>query len=120
MEKKLLLALKKKLLEKEKELEIILSSFAKKGKKLPSDWITRFPQFNGTLEESADEVEEFTNLLPIEARLELSLLDVRRALKKIEVGAYGICEKCGKKISKKRLKILPETKFCSKCARLVL
>jgi len=85
---------------------------------LPNDWDTRFPQFNGKLEESADEVEEFTNLLPIEARLELLLFDVKRALRKMKRGSYGICEKCGKKINKKRIKTLPEAKFCSKCAKL--
>jgi len=84
---------------------------------LPNDWDTRFPQFNGKLEESADEVEEFTNLLPIEARLELLLFDVKRALRKMEKGSYGICEKCGKKINKKRIKALPEAKFCSRCAK---
>lgn len=116
MEKDFLSKLKERLKEEKRELEKTLSSFAKKDKKLPEDWDTRFPQFNGKLEESADEVEEFTNLLPIEAKLELLLLDVKRALKKIEMGTYGICEKCGKKISKGRLKVLPEAKFCSKCA----
>lgn len=119
MEKKFLLILKEKLKEEKKELEKTLSSFARRDKKLPADWDTRFPQFDGRLEESADEVEEFTNLLPIESKLELSLLDVKRALKKIELGTYGICEKCGKKISKGRLEVLPEAKFCSKCAKIL-
>jgi len=117
MEKDFLVKLKDKLKEEEEELEQVLSSFAQRDRKLPGDWDTKFPQFNGKLEESADEVEEFTNLLPIEAKLELLLLDIERALKKMETGAYGICEKCGRKINKKRLRVLPEAKFCSKCAR---
>jgi len=119
MKKDSLLKLKLKLTKEKKDLEKVLSSFAKKYKKLPDDWDTKFPQFNGSLEESADEVEEFTNLLPLEAKLELQLLDVKRALKKMEMDSYGLCEKCGKKISEKRLKVLPEAKFCSKCANLL-
>ena len=119
MKKDSLLKLKLKLTKEKKDLEKVLSSFAKKDKKLPGDWDTKFPQFNGSLEESADEVEEFTNLLPLEAKLELQLLDVKRALKKMEMDSYGLCEKCGKKISEKRIKVLPEAKFCSKCAKLL-
>ena len=119
MRKALLLQLKEKLLEEKEDLERILSSFSRKDKKLPHDWDTEFPQFDGSLEESADEVEEYTNLLPLEAKLELQLLDVKRALEKIKRGKnYGICEKCGKKIGEQRIKIIPETKFCSKCAKL--
>jgi len=118
MRRDLVLKLKETLLKEEKNLEKVLSSFAKKDRKLAGDWDTKFPQFNGGLEESSDEVEEFTTLLPLEAKLELQLLDVKRALRKIEMNTYGVCEKCGKRISEKRLNILPEAKFCSRCARL--
>lgn len=121
MDEDLIFQLKQRLLEERKDLEKILSSFAEKDKKLPADWDTRFPQFNDNLEESTDEVEEYTNLLPIEEKLELQLLDVKRALEKIEKGKnYGICEKCGKKIEEKRIKTIPETKFCSKCTKITL
>lgn len=116
MERDLISQLKKKLLKDKEELERILSSFAVADKKLKGDWDTKFPQFNGKLEESTDEVEEYTTLLPIEARLELRLLDINRALEKIKRRKnYGICEKCGGTIKKKRMKIVPETKSCSKC-----
>jgi RNA polymerase-binding protein DksA len=37
------------------------------------------------------------------------------AIKKIKEGNYGICEGCGKQISKERLKAIPYAKFCIKC-----
>jgi len=121
MDKILLKQLKQKLEEEKAELEKILSSFSKKARKKTNDWETKFPQFGSHTseqDENADEVEEYTNLLPLEHRLELQLLDVKRALEKIEKDKnYGICEKCGKEISKERLMIIPETKFCSKCNR---
>lgn len=118
MEDEFLKLQKEKLLSEKKEIEKILSDFAKKDKEIKGNWQSNFPQFDANTseqDENADEVEEYTNLLPVEHRLELKLLDIERALKKIERGTYGICEKCGKKINKKRLKFLPEAKFCSSC-----
>ena len=121
MEKKLLTNLKQKL-EKEKEgIEKQLERFADKDKKLKDDWDTRFPKFNGNeaggaaLEQAADEVEEYANLLPVEYALELKLKNINLALKKIETGKYGICEKCKKPIPDKRLKAFPEASACAKC-----
>ena len=123
MNKKLVSEFKEKLLEEKKDLEKILSSFAEKDRKLKSDWDTRFPQFGkhtSEQDENIDEVEEYTNLLPIEEKLELQLLDIERALVKIKKGrGYGVCENCGEKIEEARLKIIPETKFCSKHAKKV-
>ncbi len=40
---------------------------------------------------------------------------IERALKKIEQGHFGICEKCNGIITKKRLKAVPYARFCIKC-----
>lgn len=40
---------------------------------------------------------------------------IERALKKIEQGHFGICEKCKGIITKKRLKAVPYARFCIKC-----
>ena len=120
MNKTTLQNLKQKL-EKEKEtLEKELESFAKRDKKLPGDWDTKYPKFNGeaggsALERAADEVEEYATRLPIEYTLEIKLKDTNLALEKIKTGKYGVCEKCKKAISIKRLKILPEARLCRKC-----
>lgn len=44
------------------------------------------------------------------------LKNVEEALKKIDMGKYGICEFCGKSILEERLEFLPSAKLCSKCA----
>ncbi len=117
--KKIFLKKIKERLEKEKtSIESSLTSFATKDKKLPGDWDTRFPEFNsGNLEESADEVEEYENLLPIEFSLENRLKDVNLALEKIKNGLYGKCEKCGKEISWERLEAYPGARMCDKCLK---
>lgn len=43
------------------------------------------------------------------------LEQVNDALHKIANGTYGICEKCGKKITIKRLEAKPWARYCVKC-----
>ncbi len=122
MKKELLKEFEKKLKEKEKIIEKELKSFAKKDTKVKGDWESKFPYFNGeiggaALEKAADEVEEYTTRLPIEYALEKKLLQIKKALRRIKSGKYGICEKCKKEISLKRLKILPEATLCKKCQK---
>ena len=122
MGKKLLEKLKKQLEKEKTVIEEELKSFTKRDVRLKGDWDTRFPSFNGgeagggLLEKEADEVEEYSTLLPIEYVLELKLKNINSALEKMEGGKYGICEKCGKEIEVERLEISPEAKYCLKCA----
>jgi DnaK suppressor protein len=116
MDKALIALLEEKLKKEKENLEKRLNKFSQKDKKPEGDWDTRYPQFNGGgLEEEADEVEEYTNLLPVEHALELELEKVNKALKKIKLGSYGICKRCGKPISRKRLEAYPQAEYCQEC-----
>jgi len=123
MNEKLLQQLKQKLEKEKTAIEKELRRFAKKDRKLEGDWDTLFPKRDGeeagsaALEKAAGEVEEYSTLLPIEYSLELRLKNIDLALGKIEKGEYGICEKCGKKISEERLKVSPESRFCLRCKK---
>jgi len=122
MTKKLLLELKEKLEEQKASIEAELGKFAKKDENLKGDWDTKFPKADGgiggqVLEDAADQVEEYVNLLPVEHNMELRLQNIDLALEKIKKGFYGKCEKCGKKIAEERLKILPEARECGKCEK---
>ncbi|MEK7658321.1 MAG: TraR/DksA C4-type zinc finger protein [Patescibacteria group bacterium] len=116
MNKKLTDKLKTKLEEQKKSLEEELKSFAKEDKNLKHNWDARYPnRENGNMEEEADEVQEYDNLLSLEHSLELKLKDVNFALEKIKNNGYGKCENCEKKIEEERLKAVPEAKLCMKC-----
>jgi len=68
------------------------------------------------LEKAKKEVStQFITILDERNFAELKEID--QALSRIEKGTYGICDVCGKSISIKRLKILPATTLCRKCAR---
>jgi len=68
-------------------------------------------------EDEADEVEQkISNLATIDI-LKNRLDSVNAAIKKIDDGTYGKCEKCGKEISIELLNIDPESKLCQNCKR---
>lgn len=57
-----------------------------------------------------------------EQALSHSYEDIRRinfALQRMEQRQYGLCTNCGCVVDTKRLEIIPETPFCSDCARTI-
>jgi RNA polymerase-binding protein DksA len=55
--------------------------------------------------------------LSIENNVRDLLQKISRALKRIETGTYGICDRCGKPIEKARVKALPYVDLCIKDAQ---
>lgn len=104
--------LKQKLDAEKARLEKILASFTQKDPAMRGDFDTSFPEMGTSLEESADEVEEYENLLPEEFALETRLAAVTKALDKTEKGSYGLCEQCRCEIDIERLEASPEAAFC--------
>ena len=41
--------------------------------------------------------------------------EIDEALDRIEAGTFGLCERCGKRISKERLRTLPRAALCIEC-----
>jgi len=123
MNKKILDEIQLKLGKEKEAVENQLNNFAKKDNKLAGDWDTVFPALDGKesgsagLEVSADEVEQYTTLLPLEHNLEIKLKNINLALEKIKKDKYGSCEKCKKEIEEERLKIYPDARFCQKCKK---
>ncbi len=117
MNKKFIDEQKAILVEEKKKVEDRLSSFATESKEHEGDWTSNMPDFDkGTsLEEEADEVEEFGMRLALERTMEDQLKSIDLALEKIKKGTYGVCDKCGKEIPQGRLKVYPQASFCQKC-----
>lgn len=100
--------IKKKLLEEKEEILIKLSEFRNEGKEIGPE----IAQDPGDRAESTYEKEFIFELSDAERR---RLLQIDKALKKIEEDDFGRCESCHKEISKKRLDAIPWTPFCIKC-----
>jgi len=117
MDKKFIKGQEEELIKMKKRLEEQLGSFAKESIQSKDDWEARMPDLDPgkSLEEEADEVEEFGMRLALEKTLEEELKKVNTVLEKIKKGKYGICEKCGQPISQGRLKAYPQAEHCKNC-----
>ncbi len=65
--------------------------------------------------DAATETVERAQSMAVGASLREQLEEVNAALEKIEEGTYGICDSCGKQITKKRLGVLPWATLCKEC-----
>ena len=61
-----------------------------------------------------NENNEVQDFLGNSARTEMGL--IRQALSRIESGEYGVCQVCGEAINIERLKVIPYSTMCVKCA----
>lgn len=65
---------------------------------------------------SKDETRrELTRALLTGARQAIG--EIEAALLRLQVGAFGICERCASTIARERLDILPMSRFCTPCQR---
>ncbi|HLA92866.1 MAG TPA: TraR/DksA C4-type zinc finger protein [Actinomycetota bacterium] len=67
--------------------------------------------------DSAHSTAERARMLSVMKALRANLRWVDRALKKMDLGTYGICERCGNPVGMDRLEALPWAILCIDCAR---
>jgi DnaK suppressor protein len=67
--------------------------------------------------DSAHSTAERARLIAVMKALRSNLRWVGRALKKMDLGTYGTCERCGDPIPIERLEALPWAILCVDCAR---
>jgi DnaK suppressor protein len=65
--------------------------------------------------DSAHSTAERARMLSVMKALRANLRWVDRALTKMELGTYGVCERCGRPISLERLEALPWAILCIDC-----
>ena len=103
---------RKKLLEKRRQLEEEVGRSALYGKGQEDDSIKDL----GDQATTAYTREFLFELGNGDRRL---LKEVLEALRKVDEGGFGACERCGEAISEKRLEALPFARYCIDCQRLV-
>lgn len=67
----------------------------------------------------ADAAEQFghARASAMREQLDRKIIQTKKALTRIKIGQYGICEDCGNLIDTDRLMIYPEATFCVKCEK---
>jgi len=69
--------------------------------------------------EDAEAAEQFGHAQAeaIKKHLDKRIVQIRKALSRIKIGRYGLCEDCGRFIDTERLMIFPETTICIDCGK---
>lgn len=105
------------LLKETKVLEDELASIGRKNPEKKGDWeavATDLDPDNADEFDVAEDLENFENNKAELDQLEMQLNNVKRALKKIDDGKYGICEIGGEEIETDRLEANPSATTCKK------
>lgn len=105
--------IKKDLNERKNKLVEQLKSFANPDPHQKGNFNSDFPKYGDDEDDNAAEVAAFEGNLHLEETFETSLEMINRALKKIEDGGYGLCEKCGLAIDEERLRAMPTATRCA-------
>ncbi|KKS95081.1 MAG: hypothetical protein UV71_C0012G0002 [Microgenomates group bacterium GW2011_GWC1_43_13] len=71
---------------------------------------------NAAADIEADEQFGHARTSAIKKEISRSIVSVRKALTRIKIGKYGICEECGQMIDTARLMAFPEATLCTKDA----
>jgi DnaK suppressor protein len=71
---------------------------------------------NSVEEDLEEQVGHFENEVKVKF-LSKRIVQLRKALTRMKLGKYGICELCGKMIDTERLSINPEATTCVKCEK---
>lgn len=66
-------------------------------------------------EEGDPDLIEREKNVALVSQLEVKLTRVQAALRAIEKGKYGICERCGQEIPTERLEVRPDATLCVTC-----
>lgn len=67
--------------------------------------------------DDGSEIEQVSKNLALKNHLERLLAQIEAAVRRIEQGVYGLCERCGQAINPERLEALPYATTCLSCAR---
>ncbi len=70
---------------------------------------------NAALDIEVDEQFGHARARAVSDQINKRMIQIKKALARIKIGQYGICEECDKFINTKRLMVHPETTLCVKC-----
>ena len=107
--------LKNELEQELKKVEDELSTLGRRNPSNPADW-EALPSVSeaqpGDENETADNIESYEENTAILKQLETRYNEIKKALRRMEEGKYGICEVGGEQIEKDRLNANPAATTC--------
>lgn len=118
MEKDKLKKYKDILLGEKKRLEDTMDRFEDEERINQQESIKELSNYDNHPADIGSETFEREKDLGLKDNTFTLLKQVDDALEKIESGSYGVCQKCGNRISEERLEVVPYTSFCEKCKKI--
>lgn len=100
------------LLDKKKKLEVRKRELEKED---PFAEMGRIGN-NAAIDADAAEQNGHDRVAALKFEVDKALITIRKALTKIKLGNYGLCESCGEMIDTDRLAIDPTAEYCIKCS----
>ena len=71
---------------------------------------------DNAVDTDAEEQDSHARASAIKQEIDKKIIQTRRALTRVKLGKYGVCESCSKMIDTDRLMIYPEATLCTSCA----
>ncbi len=72
---------------------------------------------NAAVDTEVAELAGHERIFAIKREVDKALINVRKALTRIKLGRYGVCNNCGRMIDTDRLAINPTAEYCVDCER---
>lgn len=70
---------------------------------------------NAASDAEAAEISGHDRIEALRGEMDRRLITIRKALTKIRLGKYGLCEECGRMIDTDRLAVNPTAELCIRC-----
>lgn len=70
---------------------------------------------NAAIDAEAAEESGHERISALKNETDRTLIEIKKALSRIKIGKYGVCEKCHKMIDTDRLAVKPTATLCIKC-----
>jgi DnaK suppressor protein len=88
----------------------VAQSLGGESRGIPSETPQQWSELSNRLAEE----DVAIRVLNVESVLQKEILD---AIERIDQNCYGVCERCGKRITKERLRVVAHARHCIECAQ---
>ena len=111
--------LRKRLEERQAQIESDMSYMAAEMRSIGVDQDEENGSLGNHIADDGSNVAEAERIVTVSEDLQQILIQVNAALERMKDGNYGLCQRCGKPISKERLEAFPYVAHCIECQSLV-
>jgi DnaK suppressor protein len=102
--------------------QILSTQLRDRTEQVNDDRAAAIDSIDGDAKDVVDKSQQDVNqelALQLGERASKMIAEIDQALQRIDDGTYGICERCGKEISERRLEAVPTARYDAACQELI-